>query len=79
MVAFFIHQNCNNALSSSTFATVLKCANVKPVFKNNGKTEKENHRQISILPRLSKLYERLTYSQMYPCFEKVFSKFLCGF
>ena len=72
MVAFFIHHNCNNALSSSTFAFALKCA-------KTDKTEKENHRQISILPSLSKLYERLTYSQMYPCFEKVFSKFLCGF
>ena len=44
MVAFFIHHNCNNALSSSNFATVLKCANVKPVFKKDDKTEKENHR-----------------------------------
>ena len=79
MLAFFIHHNCNIALSSSTFATVLKCANVKPVFKKDDKAEKENHRHISILPSLSKIYERLTYSQMYPCFEKVLSKFLYCF
>ena len=30
--AFFIHHNLNNLLSSSTFPTTLKHANVRPVF-----------------------------------------------
>ena len=51
----------------------------KPVFKKDGKTGKENYRPISILPTLSKLCERLIYKQMYPYFDKLFSKFQCGF
>ena len=66
IVAFFIHYNFNNSLSSSTFPTALKYANVKPVFKKDDKTDKENYRPISILPTLSKVYERLIYNQMYP-------------
>ena len=59
IVAFFIHHNFNNSLSSSTFPTTLKYAYVKPVFKKDDKTDKENYRLISILPTLTKVYERL--------------------
>ena len=34
---------------------------------------------ISILPTLSKVYERLIHNQMYPYFDKLFSKFPCVF
>ena len=57
----------------------MKYADVKPVFKKDDKTDKEKYRLISILPTLSKVYERLTYNQMYPYFDKLFSKFQCGF
>ena len=79
IVAFFIHHNFNNSLSSSTFPTALKYADVKPVFKKDDKTDKENYRPISILPTLSKVYGSLIYNQMYPYFDKLFSKFQCGF
>ena len=79
IVAFFIHHNFGNSLSSSTFPTALKYADVKPVFKKDGKSNKENFRPISILPILSKVYKRLIYNQMYPYFDKLFSKFHCGF
>ena len=32
-----------------------------------------------MLPTLSKVHERLIYNQMYPYFDKLFSKFQCGF
>ena len=69
----------NNSLSSSTFPTALKYADVEPVFKKDGKTDKEIYRPISILPNLSKAYERLIYNQMYPYFEKPFFKSQCDF
>ena len=50
----------DNSLSSSTFPTALKYADVEPVFKKDGKTDKEIYRPISILPNLSKAYERLS-------------------
>ena len=78
-ISFFIHHNFNNSLSSSTFPTALKYGNFKPVFKKGAKTDKENYMPISILPTLSKVYERLIYNQMYPYFDKLFSKFPCVF
>ena len=34
---------------------------------------------MSILPVISKIYERLMYDQMYKYFDQIFSKFQCGF
>ena len=59
IVAFFLYiNNFNNSLSSSIFPTALKYADVKLVSKKDDKTDKENYRPISILPTLSKVYER---------------------
>ena len=79
LVVFFIHRNFNNLFTSSTFPTALKHADVKPVFKKDDKTDTENYRPISILPTLSKVYERFVYNQIYRYFDKQFSKFQCGF
>ena len=38
-----MHHNLNNSLSSSTFPTATY-ANVIPVFKKDGKTDKENYK-----------------------------------
>ena len=46
------------------FPTVLKYAGVRAAFKKDDKTDKENYRSISILPNLSKVYERLMYDQI---------------
>ena len=51
-----MHHNFSNSLSSSTFPTALKYVDVKPVFKKDDKTDKENYWLINILPTLSKVY-----------------------
>ena len=76
--SFFYH-NFNNSLSCSTFPAAMKYAEVTPIHKKGDKTDKENYRPISILPDLSKVYERLMYNQIYPHFQTIFSKFQCGF
>ena len=43
------------------------------------KLSKENYRPISILPNISKVYERCLYDQMSNFFEDIFSKYQCGF
>ena len=53
----------------------MKYAEVTPILKKDDKTDKENYRPKSILPNLSKVYERLMYNQIYPYFETIFSKF----
>ena len=57
----------------------MKYVEVTPIHKKDDKTDKENYRPISILPNLSKVYDRLMYNQIYPYFDTLFSKFQCGF
>ena len=53
---------------------------IAPIHKKDDKTDKESYQPISILPNLSKVYERLMYNQIYPYFRKtMFSKFQCAF
>ena len=60
----FFHSNFNNSLSCSTFPTAMKYANVKPIHKNDDKIDKAHYWPRSILPNLSKIYERIMYNQI---------------
>ncbi|CAB4005268.1 Hypothetical predicted protein [Paramuricea clavata] len=52
----------NHCISTNTFPSRWKVAKVTPIFKNQGNVEhKQNYRPISVLPILSKLYERHLY------------------
>ena len=57
----------------------MKLANITAVFKKGALTTKHNYRPVSILPILSKLFERLISKQLSDFFECVLSKFQCGF
>ena len=50
--------NLNITIETSTFPAELKYADVKPVFKNDSRTEMKNYRPISILPNVSENYEK---------------------
>ena len=54
-------------------------ANATPIFKKRARTSKNNYRPVSILPILSKLFERLISKQFSEFFESILSKFQCGF
>ena len=77
--ASFICKTFNNMVNSSTFPAALKLTHITPAFKNGSKNSKENYRPISILPNVSKIYERCMYKQMSDYLEIFFSKFQCGF
>ena len=77
--ADFIYQNFNNAIASSVFPENLKNATVTPVFKKDSRTTESNYRPVSILPNISKIYERCLCNQMSSFFENILSKYQCGF
>ena len=54
-------------------------ADVSPVFKKGNHNDKTNYRPVSILPSLSKIYERLIYNQINHMTENALSIFQCGF
>ena len=63
----------------SLFPDELKLAEIIPAHKKNSTTDKANYRPISLLPVVSKVFERLIAKQM-ECFtDSILSKFLCGF
>ena len=52
---------------------------VIPVHKKEIKSDKVNYRPVSILPSLSKTYEKLMYQQLYEHFNSILSPNQCGF
>ena len=57
----------------------MKLANVTPVHKMGYRSEKENYRSVTILPNLSKVFERCISNQIDQFFDKILSKHQCGF
>ena len=49
----------NETICSSKFPTSFKFANVTPVFKQGSRNQKDNYRPVSILPIISKIFEKL--------------------
>ena len=74
IIADFIYNNFNNSLFSSYFPSNLRNADITPVFLKKGREIVENYRPVSILPVLSKVYERCMYDQMYACLNSILSK-----
>ena len=54
-------------------------ADVIQILKKDDPFEKGNYRPISLLPSLSKAYEKLIYQQLNTFFENKLSPLLCGF
>lgn len=57
--------NCiNRCLEQGIFPTSLKIARVTPVFKAGNKSDPGNYRPISVLPIISKIFERVLYKRL---------------
>ena len=61
------------------FASQLKLADITPLHKKLETVNKENYRPVSLLPVVSKLFERLMQKQMISYIEKFLSPYLCGY
>ena len=80
ILADVLHYTFNTTrVENGIFPESLKKANITPVFKKESRTEKTNYRPVSILPNLSKIFERLMFSQLSKYFEDILSNLQCGF
>ena len=61
------------------FSSQLKLADITPLHKKLETIKKENYRPVSLLPVVSKLFERLMQKQMIAYIEKFLSPYLCGY
>ena len=56
----------NKSLQSGVYPTLWKHANIKPIFKNKGSpSDPTNYRPISLLPCLSKVFEKIVFHHIY--------------
>ena len=76
---YILCHNFNNSPFSKVFPSSLMKADLKPVYKKDEKFLKNNYRPVSILPSVSKIYERCIYDQINDYFHPLFSKLQCGF
>ena len=61
------------------FSSQLKLADITPLHKKLETIKKENYRPVSLLPVVSKLFERIMQKQMVAYIEKFLSPYLCGY
>ena len=59
--SYFIFASFNNAVNKGVLPDELKHADIKPIYKKASRNKKENYRPVSILPNLSKMFERCMY------------------
>ena len=57
----------------------LKFADMTPVYKKGDVTDKRNYRPVSVLPVVSKLFERIIHKQIGSHIERYLSPYLCGY
>ena len=69
----------NAAVNNCVFPESLKLADITPALKKDDKTNKKNYRPISLLPPLSKTFERLICDQINEFMRDKLSPLLCGF
>ena len=69
----------NKILRTGNFSDKLKLADITQVFKTNNPFEKEGYRPVSVLPIVSKIFERIMQKQVTLFTEKLLSPYLCGY
>lgn len=70
---------CAKPLLRAKFDDGLKLADLVPIHKQEDTSNKKNYRNVSLLPVVSKLFERILQKQIGSYMNKFLSDFLCGF
>ena len=79
LFALKLHYDFNYSVDFCCFPNNLKRADVTPIHKKGGRTDVANYRPISILPNISKIFERVLFHQMSSQIDNILSIHQCGF
>ena len=72
--------NCiNESFTNNKLPDTLKLSKITPVFKKLDPSDKANYGLASILPSLSKVFEKIMYDQLYEYIENFLNQLLHGF
>ena len=69
----------NMSLSQCVFPDALKYANVSPIHKKDDNMNKKNYRPVSVLPCISKIFEKVMVTQLTKYFDSILSPYVSGF
>ena len=69
----------NDSLETGMFPDSLKLADITPVFKKKDPLNKTNYRPVSVLPIVSKLFEKIMQKQINGFISNYLSPYLCGY
>ena len=78
-ISSHVSQLVNHCLYVCEFPDMMKLADVSSLFKKNDNLKKDNYRPVSVLPSISKVYERVMGQQLSDFFDKIFSALLSAF
>ena len=67
------------SIKKNEFPNELKAVDITPIFKKEDPLNKENSRPVSVLPTISKIFERVLFDQLTKFSNKLLSPLLCGF
>ena len=72
---------CNLSIKSNIFTDPCKLAKLKPIFKKGSRIDPSNYRPISLLPLISKIFEKIVHEQMidYVAQYNILFKYQSGF
>ena len=77
---FFDLTNCfTEAIRNNKFPDSLRLSDITPVYKKLDPSDKASYRPVSVLPLLSKVFEKTIYDQVYEYLKNFLSELLCGF
>ena len=69
----------NKEILNGTFPKELKLADITPIHKKGDTTKTKNYRPVSVLPPVSKLFEKILQKQIISHIEKYLSPSLYGY
>ena len=69
----------NYSFQSATFPSILKNAEVSPIFKKDDPLSISNYRPVSVLTSLSKIFESIILDQLNVHFQNIFNNSLAAF
>ena len=79
IASYYLSSIYNDSKNSKNYPTSLKTADVTPIHKENERILTKNYRPVSLLPILSKLYERNMYDPIFLYIERFLSPYLFGY
>ena len=69
----------NKTLSNKESPDELKLADVTPIYKKDDLNKSKNYRPVSVLPVVSKVFEKIMYDQISQYINSFLTPYLCGY